>query len=170
MNDNKTENGGGCCPCENAEQTMTDAEKNQNRLEESEVREVYKNTCLGKESVQILKKFSMDKTFTDLLVRQYKEYAKLNAEIEAYAEENGYDLHSPSQMAVNMMYVTTAVNTLSDKSSSKLAEIMIQGIDMGIISTTKLINKLSQDNKECTLAQDLLRVLNENLDEMKAYL
>ena len=78
-----------------------------------------------------------------LLPLKEQEASQLNAIELAYLGDTIYDLYVRSFLVKN---------------------------DMGIISTTKLINKLSQDNKECTLAQDLLRVLNENLDEMKAFL
>ncbi|MBO5304815.1 MAG: hypothetical protein J6A99_03970, partial [Clostridia bacterium] len=62
------------------------------------------------------------------------------------------------------------VNTISDKSNSKLSEIMIQGINMGIISTTKIVNKIEDENKDCPYARRLLDLLSKNLEEMKLFL
>ena len=69
-----------------------------------------------------------------------------------------------------MIYMTTAINTIKDKSDSKLSEIMMQGINMGIISLTKLNNKLSEENRSCHLADSLLSLLMKNLEEMKLFL
>ena len=91
-------------------------------------------------------------------------------EIEIYANKVNIQLQRPSIFARSMMYMTTALNTMTDKSDSKLSEIMLQGINMGIISLTKLLNKLSEENKTCNCAENLLKLLNKNLEEMKMYL
>ena len=68
------------------------------------------------------------------------------------------------------MHFTTAINTLKDKSNSKLAEIMVQGINMGIISIMKIINRLSDEGRSNQYADKMLAVLQENLNEMKLFL
>ena len=140
------------------------------KIAEADLQEVYKNACTGKESVEIIRSFSPKKGFKNILIRQYKEYASLTKEIEMYANRLGYDLQKTSALAKGMMYITTAMNTLKDKSDSKLSEIMIQGIDMGIIAMTKLINRNSDENRSCSFAESLLALLQKNLEEMKLFL
>ena len=140
------------------------------KVTEEELQEIYRNACLGKESVEILRPLSEDRRFRNLLLHQYKEYAKITKEIEIFAGENGIDIKGSSFFARSMMYMTTNINTLSDRSNSKLSEIMIQGINMGIISTTKVVNKLHDDGRECPLASELLKLLDKNLAEMKVFL
>lgn len=137
---------------------------------EIDLQEVYKNAFTGKESVEILRSFSADKSFRNVLIRQYKEYAALAKDIELCANRLGYDLKKTSFFAKSMMYVTTAINTLTDKSDSKLSEIYIQGINMGIIAMTKLINKLNDENKTLPYANSLLSLLQKDLEEMKLFL
>lgn len=137
---------------------------------ETDLQEVYKNAFTGKESVEILRSFSADKGFRNVLIRQYKEYASLAKEIELYANQAGFDLKKTSFFARSMMYITTAMNTIKDKSDSKLSEIYIQGIDMGIIAMVRLINKLADEGKTLPYAQALLDMLQRNLEEMKAFL
>lgn len=140
------------------------------RIAETDLQEVYKNACTGKESVEIIRGFSANKGFKNVLIRQYKEYSALAKETEIYANRLGYDLQKTSALAKAMMYITTAMNTLKDKSDSKLSEIMIQGIDMGIIAMTKIINRNSDENKSCSLAESMLALLQKNLEEMKLFL
>ena len=143
---------------------------NEEVIAESDIKEVYKNASTGKESVEILRGFSQNKGFKTLLLRQYKEYAALCRELEMYANKQGYEPQQTSVFAKGMMYITTAVNTLKDKSDSKLAEIMIQGINMGIVATTRQLNNLSEQNRTCSYAEELLRILQKNLEEMKLFL
>ena len=135
-----------------------------------DLHEVYKNACLGKISIEILEKYAQDKGYRNLLIRQYKEYMDIIKEIEIYANKVNIQLQRPSIFARSMMYMTTALNTMTDKSDSKLSEIMLQGINMGRISLTKVLNKLSEENKTCHCAENLLKLLNKNLEEMKMYL
>ena len=140
------------------------------RINDEDLREIYKNACLGKISIEILEKFCVEKSFKNLLIKQYKEYTEAVKEIELYANKVNINLQKPSVFARSMMYMTTAVNTMSDKSDSKLSEIMLQGINMGIISLTKLQNKLKEEGKSCACCDNLLKLLNKNLSEMKMYL
>lgn len=161
-----------CGQKDNYEKDKCDCVCNTERSEinDEDLREVYKNACLGKISIEILEKFCVDKSFKNLLIKQYKEYNEAVKEIELYANEVNINLQKPSVFARSMMYMTTAVNTMTDKSDSKLSEIMLQGINMGIISLTKLRNKLKEEGKSCNCCDNLLRMLNKNLSEMKAYL
>lgn len=135
-----------------------------------ELQEIYRNATVGMQSVEILRPLSEDKGFRNVLLKQYKGYAATARELEVYAEEYDVELNDPSVFAKGMMYFTTMVNTIKDKSNGKLAEIMIQGINMGIISLTKLINKLSDEGKSNAYADDMLELLEHNLNEMKLFL
>ena len=137
---------------------------------EADLQEVYKNAFTGKESVEILRSFSANKGFRNILIRQYKEYSSLAKEIELCANQLGVDLKKTSFFARSMMYITTAMNTIKDKSDSKLSEIYIQGINMGIIAMVRLTNKLSEENKTLPYAQSLLTLLQKDLEEMKLFL
>ncbi len=148
-------------------ENLKDSELN---LGKGELQEVYKNATVGMESIEILRPLSSDKGFRNVLIKQYKSYSQIAKDIELYAEQNNIELDEPSLFAKGMMYLTTTVNTLKDKSASKLAEIMIQGINMGIISLIKVINKASDEGRENSFAEDMLKVLQNNLEEMKLFL
>lgn len=140
------------------------------RLCKEEVREIYRNLMAGKDSVETLRPMSEDGAFREVLLRQDKEYSDLCARVESYAAENGYDLKELSPMAKGMMHLSATLNALTDKSSSKLASIMLQGIDMGVISITKIVNKLHKEGAECPLAEETLDMLERNAIEMRKFL
>lgn len=139
-------------------------------INKEELQEIYKNAVLGMESVDILRPLSSDRGFRNLLLKQYRRYVAIAKEMELYAAEKGEDLNDPSLFAKGMMHFTTMINTIKDKSNSKLAEIMVQGINMGIISIMKIINRLSDEGRSNKYADKMLAVLQENLNEMKLFL
>lgn len=72
-------------------------------------------------------------------------------------------------------YITKAmikINTMIDDTTSKIAELMINGTVMGVISIHKIYNKakntLSQEVK--TLAEETLGKFNGYIENLKAYL
>lgn len=136
----------------------------------TELQEIYRNAAVGMESVEILRPLSRDRGFRNLLLKQYGRYSAVAREMELYAAERGVELTDPSVFAKGMMYFTTLVNTVKDKSNGKLAEIMIQGINMGIISITKVINRLSDEGKSNDFAERMLLLMQNNLEEMKLFL
>ena len=135
-----------------------------------EMQEIYHNALAGMDSVEILRPISKDRSFRSLLLKQYKEYSRIATEMEKEAKARGAELKKPSFMAKAMMYMSTKVSTLKDKSSSRLAEIMIQGIDMGIISVTKVANRLEAENRTNEYVQKMADILAANLEETKAFL
>ncbi|NLL56651.1 MAG: hypothetical protein GX242_05520 [Clostridiales bacterium] len=137
---------------------------------ESCMQEIYRNAKVGMSSIEILRPFSEDKGFRNLLMRQYSEYNGLAKEMEIYCANHNIELKSNSMFSKIMMFITTAINTLKDKSNSKLSEIMIQGINMGIISITKVQNHLSDTNSHNHFADKMMMLLQQNLEDLKLFL
>lgn len=140
------------------------------KIEPTELQEVYQNAMLGKYAVENLRPLSTDRGFRNLLLKQYKEYSAIAKEMEAYADKFDMELHGINIINRGMMYFSTMMNTIGNKSNSKLAEIMIQGINMGIISITKIINKKSSENPSSQFAEKMMELLHANLEEMKLFL
>lgn len=140
------------------------------KIEPTELQEVYQNAMLGKYAVENLRPLSTDRGFRNLLLKQYKEYSAIAKEMEAYADKFDMELHGVNVINRGMMYFSTMMSTIGNKSNSKLAEIMIQGINMGIISITKIVNKKSSENPSSQFAEKMMEVLHVNLEEMKLFL
>lgn len=134
------------------------------------IEEVYKTTKLGMTATEILRPFSNDKGFRNLLMRQYSEYSNLAKEIEIYAAGRNVELKENNIINKAMMFISATLNTLKDKSNSKLSEIMIQGINMGIIRVTKVQNSLSDRNENNQFADRMMNMLQQNLEDMKLFL
>ena len=169
MNENN-ENQNACC-CGRNDCGCDVKEKPQEKvLCEEEVREIYRNLTAGKDSVEILRPMSEDDAFREVLLEQDQAYSEVCSRVEAYATERSYKIKEISPFAKSMMHMSATFNALTDKSPSKLAEIMLQGINMGVISITKIVNKLHGDGFTCPLAEETLAMLKRNAEEMKRFL
>ena len=63
------------------------------------------------------------------------------------------------------------LNTLTDSSPSKLAELMIQGTDMGVVDLTRALNKCPQASQGVkSEAEKLLKQEQNYIDDMKQFL
>lgn len=148
------------------------------QIEPTDLQEVYQSAMLGKYAVENLRPISTDRGFRNLLLKQYKGYSAIAKEMETYADKFNIELHGVNVVNRGMMYFSTIFGTISNKSSSKLAEMMVQGINMGIISITKLLNKKPTESqgitpseiKSADFAEKMIEVLHTNLEEMKLFL
>ena len=63
------------------------------------------------------------------------------------------------------------MNTLTDKSNSKIAELLIQGGDMGIIKCQKLLNHNphAEENVK-NLLNEFMNFQRNSIDKMKEFL
>jgi hypothetical protein len=113
---------------------------------------------------------SEDRGFRNLLLKEYKEYNAVKHDLEGYAAKIGIELKNPAVFNKWMMNFSATMNTLLDKSNQKLAEIMIQGINLGIISLTKVHNRLQDVGTVCSFADRTMVHLHQNLEDMKLFL
>lgn len=135
------------------------------------LQEVYKGATTGMQSIEIIRPMVKDKAFKNMLFRQYNDYKSLSKEIELQAANEGYDLRASNIMNKAMMYGSVLLNTINDRTNSKFAEIMMQGINMGIISLVKVINNIDADLQiNQTFSNRIMGMYQNNLDSFKAYL
>ncbi len=155
-----------CCEKNNQKNSL----RGEKVLCAEEVREIYRNLVAGKDSVETLRPMSEDSAFREVLLEEDKAYSEMCNRVECYARERGYELKDLSLFAKGMMHMSATLNALTDKSASKLASIMLQGINMGVISITKIVNKLHEEGNSAPLAEDMLELLKHNAEEMKTFL
>lgn len=133
--------------------------------------ELYKNSKMGEETIQTLLpsvedqklKADLEKqrdVYLDICQKSRQEISKRNAHPEK--------ISAMTKMSANM---GVKMNTLIDKSSSHIADMMIQGSTMGIVSATEGLNNHPNADKPVTdLAKDIVRFEQDNIERMKRYL
>ena len=133
--------------------------------------ELNKGIKMGMDSISNVSEKVQDDRFKQDLKYQYDEYNKIlnevNNELTNY-EEFPKELN-PMQKAMGWMGVE--MNTLTDKSNSKIAELMIQGTNMGIIEGVKLLNQNPDADKDVKETLNKFVKFQENtVEQLKKYL
>ena len=95
--------------------------------------EINKAAKMGMDSISYVLKKVGDEQMKENLTFQYSEYGKIVDKVNSQFEKYG-EIPDKAPVTDKMMaWMGTQMNTMTDKSNSKIAELMIQGGDMGII-------------------------------------
>ena len=132
---------------------------------------IYQNAEMGKQTIPQLLEATEDGEFRKLLQGQLREYQEIWESAAAMIREENGEAKGLNAMAKISSYLSTSFNTMIDKTSSHMAEMMIQGSTMGVVEITQKIKKYSDaDSGVLALAHKLLKTEERNVEELKKYL
>lgn len=155
-----------------AANTSNTSKPKNSEVEIKMLKELYLNADMGKLSVDNIIKKTDDTPLRNMLLSHYESYNELSNKIASQLNINGETPKENNVFGKAMLWGSINMNTLFDKTPSHIADMMIQGNNMGIISINKELNEnsdsLSEDTK--TLALDLLSLEQKNVDDLKAFL
>lgn len=132
---------------------------------------IYQNAEMGKNTISQLINIVEDTTFKQTLESQLREYNEIfdmaNNKIEE-SQESSKSIGGFSKLKTSTMI---SLNTITNKTPSYIAEMMVQGSTMGIIDVTKRLKEYDGADKDISaLADRLLKFEQQNVDEMKSFL
>ena len=133
--------------------------------------EIHKGACMGKDALT----FVMDKVEDDKLKkeleRQYEEYDKTAQKVEnIYPKYNEGKPHETSNMNKAMTWSSIEMKTLTDKSNSKIAELLLKGVNMGIIEGRRILNKKNLNDEVDKIISEYVTMQEQNVENLKNYL
>jgi len=106
-----------------------------------------------------------------MLKSQLDEYKMIYDASDRKLKEIRKDAKELNPFSKISTYFMINLNTLMNKSSSHISEMMIQGSTMGIIDITKKLKEYNEADKEILdLADKLLKLEQNNVEECKKYL
>ena len=109
--------------------------------------ELNKGACMGMDAINFILDKVEDKNFKQILKEQYNEYKKISDKIcELYPEYSEDTPHETNVVNKAMTWYGIQMKTLTDQSNSKVAELLLEGTNMGIIEGRKLLNHKSTDS------------------------
>ena len=126
---------------------------------------------MGLDAINFILDKVNDKKFRKLLEDQYNTYKSINEEIEKiYPKYNEGNPHETTIM--NKMMTSSGINmkTMNDKSNSKIAELLIQGTNMGIIEGRKILNNKKLNQEVSEIVDRYVGVQEKYLEILKKYL
>ena len=133
--------------------------------------ELNKGLKMGMDSISNVSEKVQDDRFKQDLKYQYDEYNKILNEVndELTNSDDFPKELNPMQKAMGWMGVE--MNTMTDKSNSKIAELMIQGTNMGIIEGVKLKNQNPDANQATQkILDDFIQFQENTIEKLKKYL
>lgn len=136
--------------------------------------ELNKGTSMGRDAIYFLLDKVEDESLKKELNREYDEYRELSNEIATlypdYSEDTSDTPKKTSTMNKMMTWYGIEMQTMLDKTPSKIAELVIKGMNMGIIEGRKLLNNKSTNKEVEELINDYIDMQERALDKLKKYL
>ena len=132
---------------------------------------IYQNSQMGTVTIKQLLDIVKDTGFERQLQSQYDEYKKINDSAKKLLNENGHDEKGINAFEKMRTYLMINMQTLSDKSTSHIAEMMIIGSNMGVIDSIKNTRKYKNANPGIlSLMEELQATEENNIVSLKAFL
>ena len=142
--------------------------------EENEINvldELNKGACMGMDAIDFIIDKVEDSNLKTELEDQYRKYQSIHDQIsELYPEYSDKKPHETSVMNKAMTWYGIEMKTMLDSTTSKLAELLMQGTNMGIIEGRRLLNHKSSDKQINDLVQTYVDMQEEAVENLKKFL
>jgi len=133
--------------------------------------ELNKGSCMGVDAIDFILDKVEDEDFKKVLCDQKDEYEKMTDKIgKLYEEYSEDEPHETTGMNKAMTWMNVEMRTITDHTTSKLAELMLQGTNMGIIEGRRLLNNKSGDEKIDSLVEEYVNMQEKFVEILKKYL
>ena len=135
--------------------------------------EINKGATMGMDAISYVSEKVGDETFSKVLDGEYNKYKDISRRVNnLYDNYSSKEPHETNAMNKMMTWYGIQMNTITDKSNSKISELLMQGTNMGIIEGRRLLNQ-NQEN----IATDVKNILNDfvvmqedSVETLKKYL
>lgn len=133
--------------------------------------ELSKGACMGRDAIHFIMDKVEDEKLKKELDRQYREYKEISEEIsKIYPEYSEDEPHKTSAMNKMMTWYGIEMKTLIDSSTSKIAELLMQGTNMGIIEGRRLLNQKDTNEEINKLVEKYVEVQETAVEKLKPFL
>ena len=135
--------------------------------------EINQGATMGMDAISYVSEKVGDETFSKVLDGEYNKYKDISRRVNnLYSNYSDKEPHETNAMNKMMTWYGIQMNTITDKSNSKISELLMQGTNMGIIEGRRLLNQ-NQEN----IATDVKNILNDfvvmqedSVETLKKYL
>ena len=133
--------------------------------------EINKGIKMGMDSISTISEKVKDCNLKENLQFQYNRYNDILNEVNNELSEFGEFPKELNPMQKAMGWMSVQLNTLDNKSDSKISEMMIQGTNMGIIEGIKLLNHNPSAKPEIkNILNEFVQFQQENVEQLKKFL
>ena len=132
---------------------------------------IYQNSQMGVDTINQLIGIVEDEKFKKHLIFQFNGYKEIHQAAQKALNENGYDEKGIGTLDKIKTYLMINIQTLIDKTTSHISEMLIIGSNMGVINAVKNLKKY--DDAEAgiiNLMKRLLKFEEDNIQKLKEFL
>lgn len=118
---------------------------------------------------KINKKDNKIKKVIEGLIKGYENYL---SKVKEYMKQNNYDIQSKPLISKMGAYFGINMEVMKDNSDARLADMLIQGLTMGVLNVSKKIDNYKGDvDKEVIgLSKEFKKFQQEGIEFLKKYL
>ena len=133
--------------------------------------ELNKGACMGRDAIHFIMDKVKDENLKKELENQYAEYKKISDKIsQLYPEYSNDEPHETTVMNKAMTWYGIEMKTMKDDTTSKLAELLMQGTNMGIIEGRRLLNQKDTDPEVHKIVCEYVDMQESAVEKLKAFL
>lgn len=132
---------------------------------------VYQNSQMGVDTIGQLIDITEDKEFREHLKKQKADYEEFHEKARDMLNQNGFDEKGISLFEKIKTYLMINFQTLTDKSTPHIAQMLIIGSNMGVTEAIKDLNKYKEAEKDIIKLMERLKDYEEkNIEKLKEFL
>ena len=133
--------------------------------------EINKGTCMGMDAINFVLEKIEDEEFKKIVEEQYNDYHSIEEDIQKiYHKYDDGKPHETNAFTKAMTWSGIEMKTLGDNSNSKIAELLLQGVNMGIIEGRKILNKKAINKEVENIVSQYVTMQEKNVEILKKYL
>ena len=135
--------------------------------------EINKGATMGMDAISFISQKVEDNQFKNILKTEYNKYKDISARVNKLYNNfaTNKEPHETNTMNKMMTWYGIQMKTMTDDTTSKLSELLMQGTNMGIIEGRRLINQnnnISPDVKH--ILNDFVVMQEDSVETLKKYL
>ena len=134
--------------------------------------EVNKGATMGMDAITFVNEKVSDQTFKEVLDVEFNKYKDISRRVnDLYSNYSDKEPHETTTMNKMMTWYGIQMKTMTDDTTSKLSELLMQGTNMGIIEGRRLMNQnpnAAEDVKN--ILNDFVVMQEDSVETLKKYL
>ena len=134
--------------------------------------EVNKGATMGMDAISFIAPKVKDDEFKGVLDVEYDKYKKISERVnDLYSNYTDKGPHETNNMTKMMTWYGIQMKTMSDDTTSKLSELLMQGTNMGIIEGRRLLNQNDDAAPDVkSILNDFVVMQEDSVETLKKYL
>ena len=134
--------------------------------------EVNKGATMGMDAISYISEKVSDDEFKKVLDIEYNKYEKISQRVnDLYNNYSDKEPHETNAMNKMMTWYGIQMRTMTDDTTSKLSELLMQGTNMGIIEGRRLLNQNANAAPNVkNILNDFVVMQEESVETLKKYL